>query len=198
MKKLKESVSFKPVYKNTIFDNETDCKWAIYFEALGFKWAYKPDWETKTIEDHGDAEHPTFKVKHTNWGDYVRWFYVVENIEHLYSRLYNDLLDQIEISNTPVIILDGPPRLGAFLELSLEFSTLRGRSEGFLDGLALATKARKRDGSVLHPCRVNVPYTEGYFFEDPGSKRMARDIKKAVKAADKLFLNAVTKLGAAS
>lgn len=191
-------ITLKPIFKGVVFDNELECRWAVFFNELGFRWQYKPDWEVKTEGASQDAEHLTFKVGHSNWGQNIGWFYVIESVENFQTYHYNNLLDQIESSNTPVILLDGPPRPGAFVKLSFDFSAQRGRSDGFLDGLDLAAKAWERSGSVVHPCQVNMPYTEGYFFEDPDNKRIVREIKKAVKAADKLFLNAAAKLGGAS
>lgn len=176
MEDLKDAISFKPVFKNTIFDNENDCKWAIFFETMGYTWVYKP------LTDYEDVLQPTFSV----WGEDIgelKYTYSISS--EIPKGEYEKLKNWRWSTGEDLILLDGPPTLGAYVILSgIGKDGLR-----FDQAQQLMKPPRERFGAILQGFDETIwfDHAEEYFNEYMCENPIAIKIDNAVKITHDSF-----------
>lgn len=178
--KLYETINFQPVFKNTLFDNGDDCKWAIFFEAMSYSWGYK------TPTDYEDILQPTFRI----WGkDIHESFYTYSVNRQITSVELEKLQNWSSSTNEDLILLDGPPAPGAYTY----FNAKAG------DGLSteqiqeLMKYPRERFGGILQGPEEAIWYEQAEDYFDTNclyEKPMVTKIINAVNIASSVFLSA--------
>jgi len=127
-------IALETVYKGVTFRSRTEARWAVFFDSLGLRWEYEPQFFALRSGNY----LPDFRVW---YGDEPHWFEVKATEEDLHARDLGRLLEFNE-SIAEIHILDGWPRFDVFMTPPNYGANFNAKDKRFGDVLLVADELR--------------------------------------------------------